>query len=120
MMNKQSDLQYYFIVDMLKVLNAFLMAGMDVNTSSVSGIYPLIIAIWLGSEDTVSLILERGGDVNLMDDYSETPLTTALELDFEEVVNVLLKVKANVNHKGVETSRKIISPNEGILTISYP
>lgn len=78
------------------------MAGIDVNKSTVSEIHPLIIAVWLRSDDTVIFILKKGGDVNIMDHFYDTPLTTALAFDLEEVVTDLLNAKANVNHKGGE------------------
>lgn len=102
-----------FVVEKLKVLNAFLTTGIDVNKCTISNIYPLIIAIWLRCEDTVKLMLEKGGDVNIMDNYYDTPLTTALAFDLEEMVHVLLNANANVNHMGGEIRLPSIIANAG-------
>lgn len=113
--DQANNMSVLFVVDKMKVFKSFLAAGIDVNKCTVSEIYPLIIAVWLRSEDSVKLILKMGGDVNIMDNYYDTPLTTALEFDLGEIVNDLLKAKANVNHKGGEKLVQWIVENEGTI-----
>lgn len=102
-----------FVVSKLNLLNAFLATGIETNKLSLSGICPLMIAIWLRCANTVKSILKNGGHVNIMDNFYDTPLTTALEFDLEEIVNTLLNAKINVNHKGGEMSLSSIEVNEG-------
>lgn len=73
------------------------MAGIDVNQQNLSGTYPLFLAVSLGAEDVVKVILEKGADVNIVNDNGKTPLFESIFHELDDIVKLLLHAGANVN-----------------------
>ncbi|OJJ30088.1 hypothetical protein ASPWEDRAFT_163980 [Aspergillus wentii DTO 134E9] len=62
----------------------------------------LHLASFLGHENTVQLLIERGADVNSVDGCFETPLLAAIAGNRREAVEILLSNGADVNYCSVE------------------
>lgn len=113
-----------------KDVEAFLDAGMSVNTRMFGYITPLMIAVGGGPLTIVKLLLERGADVNACPILAlawcepgyvkpllkagadpnatadETPLLRAIEAPNLEVVKLLIKAGAKVGKKEVAAARQ--------------
>ncbi|XP_056012069.1 uncharacterized protein LOC125678557 [Ostrea edulis] len=73
----------------------------SVNNKTLAGLYPLTVAVKLGSTSLVNFLLEKKADPNCMDHMNDTPLSLALIYRNEEMVRSLVKARANINHCGV-------------------
>ncbi|XP_052067320.1 putative ankyrin repeat protein RF_0381 [Mytilus californianus] len=73
------------------------MAGIDVHQHNLSGTYTLLLAVSLGAEDIVTVILDKGEDVNIVDQSGETSLTKAISYGLEDIAKLLIHYGANVN-----------------------
>ncbi|CAC5364198.1 unnamed protein product [Mytilus coruscus] len=80
-----------------ELFKKFVLAGIDVHQHNLSGTYPLLLAVSLGAEDIVEVILDKGEDVNIVDQSGETSLTKAISHGFEDIVKLLIHYGANVN-----------------------
>ncbi|CAG2192463.1 unnamed protein product [Mytilus edulis] len=81
----------------VKLFETFVLAGIDVNQQNMFGTYPLFLAISLGAEGVVKVILEKGADVNIVNDNGKTPLFESIFHELDDIVKVLLHAGANVN-----------------------
>ncbi|CAC5406547.1 unnamed protein product [Mytilus coruscus] len=113
-----------------ELFKKFVMAGIDVHQHNLSGTYPLLLAVSLGAEDIVTVILDKGEDVNIVDQSGETSLTKAIFHGLEDIAKLLIHYGANVNqiYKGstrfhTENRRSCItfdiSISESVDGISY-
>ncbi len=68
-------------------------AGANVNSEYP----PLLIAVKMGSDDFIDLLLGAGADVNGKDNSGTTALILATLFNYERIVKVLLKAGADVN-----------------------
>ncbi|MBD0391720.1 ankyrin repeat domain-containing protein [Wolbachia endosymbiont of Pentalonia nigronervosa] len=82
-----------------KIINA-LLAIEGININAVDNRYgetPLHIAVEIGYENIVKILLKNGADVNAVDKNSVTPLHLAARGGYVEVVENLLLEGANIN-----------------------
>ncbi|MDX1294803.1 MAG: ankyrin repeat domain-containing protein [Sulfurimonadaceae bacterium] len=68
----------------------------------------LMYAIWLGNDDAVNHLLEKGADVNARDSEGVTPLLLAIYKDRTEIALELIKQGADVNATAKDGSTPII------------
>ena len=65
--------------------------GAKVNTESMYGYTPLIIAAWHGNTSAVAMLLEEGADAFAKDSTDMTSLHWAASHEHPEIVKLLLK-----------------------------
>ena len=65
--------------------------GAKVNTESMYGYTPLIIAAWHGNTSAVEMLLEEGADAFAKDSTDMTSLHWAASHEHPEIVKLLLK-----------------------------
>ena len=75
-----------------------------------SGLTPLHVAAFIGSENIVSYLLEKGADVNSLTQRGETPLHYAARAAQPNVIKLLLDHGADVNAKSKASLLLINSP----------
>lgn len=81
----------------VELFKTFVLAGIDVNQQNLSRTYPLFLAVSLGAEDVVKVILDKGADVNIVNAFGKTPLIEAICCELDGIVQILLHAGANVN-----------------------
>ncbi len=83
--------------DWLKILNAMIAAGAEVNPKEVFSSSPLMYAITRYDPVLVKALLKRGADVNLKNERGTTPLMTAVMSrgSTVEIVKLLLAAGAD-------------------------
>ncbi len=81
-----------------EIVNAFLEAGMPVNTiRPLDGWSPLMAASFYKQTDIVKLLLDKQATVDLQDIYGKTALMQATAMGAEDIVVILLESGANPN-----------------------
>jgi ankyrin repeat protein len=68
----------------------------------------LMYAIWLGNDDAVRHLLEKGAEINAKDSEGVTPLLLAIYKDRTEIALELIKRGADVNATAKDGSTPII------------
>ena len=82
----------------VKCIDSLIQAGADVNSTSFTGITPLMIAAGCKSDDNcVNALILAGADVNVSDRYSETPLAIAIRKGAEKNVKLLIEAGASLS-----------------------
>ncbi|XP_033640843.1 L-asparaginase 1-like [Asterias rubens] len=70
-------------------LEAFHIAGVDINSTDYCGNTPLHVAVRKGSEASIRFLLEAGADTSVKDSHNATALCIAKEQGVEDVVKLL-------------------------------
>ncbi len=78
------------------------------NASTEAGLTPIILAIQLGLENMVEILLDMGASPEVRDVKEETPLTTAIEYTYPSIVGMLLDHGADANAKEADGSTPLI------------
>ncbi len=76
--------------------------GADVNKKDNDGMTPLLIAVTLGHNEIVELLIAKGADVNVADPFSMTPLHFAAVFGQKEITELLLAECADVDAKNLD------------------
>ncbi|XP_015193198.2 ankyrin repeat and protein kinase domain-containing protein 1 [Lepisosteus oculatus] len=92
-----SLLHYAVAMGDLETVKLVLHFGATVNSQSIKGYTPLIIAVIYKFLDICSLLLEHGADVNLADKDQWTPLHFAVQSGEDRITRLLLDSYAQVN-----------------------
>lgn len=77
----------------------FLYEEINVNTSTIDGITPLMVASSLGNKNILLLLLEYGAKVDLVDNLGNSALIYASTNNHVDIVKILVSWKADVNIK---------------------
>ncbi|XP_052065741.1 uncharacterized protein LOC127705457 [Mytilus californianus] len=97
-LKEQNDFRRYNIQGSAReLLKRFVLAGIDVNQQTVSGTYPIFLAVSSGAEYVIKVMLDKGADVNVVNEYGNTPLVEAIFHYLDDIVQQLLHSGANVN-----------------------
>ncbi|KAL3148002.1 hypothetical protein ABBQ38_014297 [Trebouxia sp. C0009 RCD-2024] len=88
----------------LRVIEALLKAGLDVNQQSREGSSSLHLATMSGDARLVALLLRNGAQVDAVDKHGHTPLMLAALCSTPELVHQLLGAGADVSIKDTEGS----------------
>ena len=77
-----------------------LMIDSDISKANFNGQSPLHVAISIGWQEAISMLISRGANVNVQDKHGDTPLIVAREASDRnlDVIKVLLDSGADVNH----------------------
>ncbi|CAC5378570.1 ANK [Mytilus coruscus] len=78
------------------VFKSFIEFGVEIDKPTKSKIHPLLVAVWLCSEEIVNTILDRGTTVD--DDRFVSILGAAIRRDQTEIAKLMLKSRHCVNH----------------------
>ena len=87
-------------VDLMRVLEEFKAAGVDLDLRNGAGETPLHIACSLNHEKKALWLLRQGVDINLSDVQGETPLHNAAQNGSAELVRVLIQAGASTKRAG--------------------
>ncbi|KAK6469275.1 ankyrin repeat and protein kinase domain-containing protein 1-like isoform X2 [Huso huso] len=94
-----SLLHYAVATGDTEIVKQVLSFGAKVDSQSVNGYTPLIIAALYKYPDLCSLLIEHKADVNLSDEDKWTPLHFAAQNGDDKIVRLLLDSNADVNAK---------------------
>ncbi|XP_018081441.1 ankyrin repeat and protein kinase domain-containing protein 1 isoform X1 [Xenopus laevis] len=83
----------------LEQVNHFLSLNVDVNSKSISGFTPLILAVQKKLPDICMSLIENGADVNIIDEDMWSPLHFAAQGGDDRIVRLLLDHSAHVDAK---------------------
>lgn len=79
--------------------NTLLQKGADVNIRDAKGNTPMMIAVEVGRDDLVQLLVARKGNPNLGNNAGETPLIRAVQRRDQALVRTLLNAKADPDQR---------------------
>ena len=105
LLNRHSDIELMTSLMMaalnghVSCVNAFVLAGSDVNTCDSNGTSALHHSAFFGHEDCVHRLLQAGADVNIQNSEGITPLNEAALLCQFQFVDLLLKAAAVVKNE---------------------
>ncbi|XP_068096877.1 ankyrin repeat and protein kinase domain-containing protein 1 [Hyperolius riggenbachi] len=83
----------------LERVNHFLILNVNVNSRTVSGYTPLILAVQRKLPDICACLIENGADVNLVDEDKWSPLHFAAQSGDDRIARLLLDNGAHVDAK---------------------
>ncbi len=72
--------------------------GIDINIKDAQGFTPLIMAVSLGRNSIVKLLIDKGADVNY-EVQGFTPLMIAAQEGLTSIANMLIEANADINAK---------------------
>jgi hypothetical protein len=104
----------------LKVINAHISAGTDLNQKDEYGSTPLIVSITFGKTDAALALIKGGADLSVKNNDGSTPLHTAAFFCRKEIVEALLKKGANpdlVNNYGATPLLSVSGKFSDVLPI---
>lgn len=81
----------------LNAIRLFLQAGVDLELTNEAGWTPLMVSIFMGSEDAAILLINAGAKITVHDDLGYGPLHWAAYQGFLEATLLLLQKGAYVN-----------------------
>ena len=87
----------YSTLEILPSGNLVHRRGAKVNTESMYGYTPLIIAAWHGNTGAVEMLLEEGADAFAKDSTDMTSLHWAASHEHPEIVKLLLQDKCDIH-----------------------
>ncbi len=79
-------------------ITAQLIAGSNVNTSTLSGYTPLMLASFNGHKNAVQLLIKKGAKIDAQNLLGESVLMQAVQGGHLDIVKLLIEKGANVNH----------------------
>ena len=82
--------------DDVRLVDALLDAGADIEAPSPDSWTPLHAAVSFGSRRALAVLIQRGANVNVIDAHGDSPLLTAAALGHFETVNQLLLHGASI------------------------
>ena len=97
--------------DRVKIINALLNAGADVNRGRSDGATALHEAAETGQVDVIKILVERGADVSAETDQGDTPAITAARFGQLAALCCLAELGADLDHRNADgqTARSIVT-----------
>lgn len=92
-------------ISVLKIAKTLLDYGTSVNRLDRSGKSPLYLAVCLGNQELISLLISKGADVNIKTNRGLFPLYVAAKNGNVNITDLLLKNGADVHEKSGETGQ---------------
>lgn len=99
LINKNKSLLLNTIKGNLKIIDALLIDGADINTKNKNGDTALMLAVQRDNSQIVNLLLTKGANVNSSNEEGNNAVILATISNQLEIINNLLEFGANINHK---------------------